>query len=61
MQRCSPRFKSVLHFTWEIFEEYDLRRRHVGWAPTWRPEPTETSVTELCYESVNSALKELIN
>ena len=46
MQRCSPRFKSKLH---------------VGWAPTWRPEPTETSVTELRYDSVNSTLKELIN
>ena len=30
-----------------------------GWAPTWKP--TETSVTEFCYESVNLLLEELIN
>ena len=28
---------------------------------TWRPEPTDTPVTELRCESVNSTLKELIN
>ena len=32
-----------------------------SWAPTWRPEPAETSVTEFCYKSVNLSLKELKN
>ena len=30
-----------------------------GWAPTWKP--TETSVTEFCYKSVNLFFNELIN
>jgi len=32
-----------------------------GWAPTWRPETTETSVTEFCYKSVNLSQEELKN
>ena len=30
-----------------------------GWVPTWRPEPTETSVPEFCYKSVNLSLEDL--
>jgi len=36
-------------------------RHRVQGHQTWRPEPTETPVTELRRESVNSTLKELIN
>ena len=32
-----------------------------GWSPTWRPETTETSVTESCHKSVNLNLDELKN
>ena len=37
-----------------------------GWAPTWPQtnsgrKPTETSVTEFCYKSVNLSLEELKN
>ena len=29
------------------------------WAPTWRPKPTETSVTKVCYKGVNLSLEGL--
>ena len=32
-----------------------------GWAPTWRLETTETSLTDFCYKSVNLSLEELKN
>ena len=30
-----------------------------GWAPTWRPVPTGTSLTEFCYKSVNLSFEKL--
>ena len=58
IQRLSPRFRSQQFSLWKICGE------------TWRPlhghqhggwKPTETSVTEFCYKSVNLSLEELKN
>ena len=68
----SPRFGSEEYFVYEIFEETfypDLKRfvwrRHAGAHPDelqhGRRKPTETSVTEFCYKSVNLFFEELIN
>ena len=68
----SPRFGSEEYFVYEIFEETfypDLKRfvwrRHAGAHPDelqhGRRKPTETSVTEFCYKSVNLFFEELTN
>ena len=69
MQRPSPRFRSEEYFAYEIFEEVfypNLKRfvwrRHAGAQldehQHERRKPTETSVTEFCYKSVNFILRE---
>ena len=70
--KTSPRFRSEQYFVYEISEEMFYRhllrfvwRRHAGAHPDELQhggrEPTETSVTEFCYKSVNLLLEELIN
>ena len=72
MQRPSPRFRSEEYFVYEIFEETfypNLQRfvwrRHAGAHPDEHQQggrkPTERSVTEFCYKSVNSFFEKLIN
>ena len=71
MQRPSPRFRSEQYFVYEIFEETfypNLQRfvwrRHAGAHPDEHQQggrkPTERSVTEFCYKSVNLFFEELI-
>ena len=71
MQRPSPRFRSEEYFVYEIFEETfypNLQRfvwrRHAGAHPDEHQQggrkPTERSVTEFCYKSVNLFFEELI-
>ena len=71
MQRLSPQFTAL------IFLKRHMQRNFLPnfigictetpcwcpsrWAPSWRPEPTETSVTAFCYKSVNLSLEELEN
>ena len=70
MQRPSPRFRSQQFFLWKICGETfspNLQRfvwrRHVGAHLDGHQhggrKPTETSVTEFCYKSVNLSLEEL--
>ena len=72
MQRPSPRFRSEEYFVYEIFEETfypNLQRfvwrRHAGAHPDEHQhggrKPTETSVTEFCYKSVNLFFEKLTN
>ena len=72
MQRPSPRFRSEEYFVYEIFEETvypNLQRfvwrHHAGAHPDEHQhcgqKPTQTSVTEFCYKSVNLFIEELIN
>ena len=70
MQRPSPRFRSEGYFVYEIFEETFYQNlygdaRHAGAHPDELQhggrKPTETSVTEFCYKSVNLFFEELIN
>ena len=70
MQRPSPRFRSEGYFVYEIFKETFYQNlygdtRHAGAHPDelqhGGQKPTETSVTEFCYKSVNLLLEELIN
>ena len=72
MQRPSPRFRSQQFFLWKIcgetFSPHLLRfvwRRHVGAHLDGHQhggrKPTEASVTEFCYKSVNLSLEELKN
>ena len=72
MQRFSPRFRSEEYFVYEISEEMfypNLERfawrRHAGAhldeLQHGRRKPTETSVTEFCYKSVNLFFEKLIN
>ena len=72
MQRPSRRFRSEEYFVYEIFEEtfYPnlwkfVWRRHDGAHPDELQhggrKPTETSVTEFCYKSVNLFFEELIH
>ena len=72
MQRPPPRFRSEEYFKYEISEEmfypYLSRlvwRRHAGAHPDEHQhggrKPTETSVTEFCYKSVNLLFEKLIN
>ena len=72
MQRPSPNFRSEEYFVYEIFEEtfYPnfkrvVWRHHAGAHPDELQyggrKPTETSVTEFCYKSVNLSFEELIN
>ena len=71
-----PRFRSEEYFAFEISEEIrekcftQIYRNLYGEAmlvPTWMgtnmadEKPTEASLTELCYKSVNLSLEELIN
>ena len=72
MQRTSPRFRSEEYFVYDIFEE--MFYPHL-WRFVWRRhagaqldelqhggrKPTETSVTEFCYKSVNVFFEKLIN
>ena len=67
MQKPSPRFRSEEYFVYEISEEMfypNLQslvwRRHTMLQHGGR-RPTETSVTEFCYKSLNLLLEELIN
>ena len=72
MQRPSPTFRSEEYFVYEISEERfypNLQRfawrRHAGdhlnrFQHDGR-KPTETSVTEFCYKSVNLLYEKLIN
>ena len=72
MQRPSPNFRSEEYFVHEIFEEtfYPnlsrfVWRRHAGAHLDEHQhggrKPTETSVTEFCYKSVNLFFEKLIN
>ena len=72
MQRPSPRFRSEEYFVYEISEEIFyptiqrfVWRRHAGAHPDGHQhggwQPTETSVTDFCYKSVNLFFEELIN
>ena len=72
MQRPSPRFRSEEYSVYEISEEMfypDLYRfiwrRYAGAHSVGHQhggrKPTETSVTEFCYKSVNLFFEELIN
>ena len=69
MQRRSPRCRSEVDFVYEIFEKKVLPkfvwRRHAGAhldeLQHGGREPTETSITEFCYKSVNLFFEELIN
>ena len=72
MQRPSPRFRSEEYFVYEISEEMfypNLQRfvwrrhagAHLGELQHGGRKPTETSVTEFCYKSVNLFLEKLIN
>ena len=71
MQRPSPRFRTEEYFVYEIFEETfypNLQRfgwrRHAGAHPDEHQQggrkPTERSVTEFCYKSVNLFFEELM-
>ena len=71
-QRPSPRFMSEEFFIYEISEEMFypklqrfVWRRHAGAhldeLQHGGRKPTETSVTEFCYKSVNSFFEKLIN
>ena len=71
MQRPSPNFRSEEYFVNEISEEMFypylkfVWRRHAGAHPDGHQhggrKPTETSVTEFCYYTVNLFFEELIN
>ena len=72
MQRPSPRFRSEEYFVYEISEEMFylnlwrfVWRRHAAAHPDWHQhggrKPTETSVTEFSYKSVNLFFEVLIN
>ena len=73
MQRPPPRFGSEEYFVYKIYPKKcftQIYRNLYGDAmlvPTWigtssgGRKPTETSVTEFCYKSVNFSLEELIN
>ena len=72
MLRLSPRFRSQQFFLCKICGEAFppnlerfVWRRHVGAHPDEHQhggrKPTETSVTEFCYKSVNLSLEELKN
>ena len=72
MQRPSPRFWSEEYFVYEVYEEMfypNLKRfvwrRNAGAHPDGHQhggqKPTETSVTEFSYKSVNLFFEELIN
>ena len=72
MQRLSPSFRSQQFFLCKIYGETfypNLKRfvwsRHAGAHPDGHQhggrKPTETSVTEFCYKSVNLSLEELQN
>ena len=72
MQRPSPRFRSEEYFVYEISEEMfypNLQRfvwrshagAHLDGLQHCGRKPTETSVTEFCYKSVNFFFEELIN
>ena len=68
MQRPSPRFRSEEYFVYEISEQKfypNLWRRHAGAhldeLQHGGRKPTETSVTEFCYKSVNLFFEKLIN
>ena len=72
MQRPSRRFRSEEYFVYEISEEMFFPnlsrfvwRRHAGAHPDGHQhggrKPTETSVTEFCYYTVNLFFEELIN
>ena len=72
IQRPSPRFRSEEYFVYEISEEMfypNLQRfvwrRHAGAhldeLQHGGRKPTETSVTEFCYKSVNLFFEKLIN
>ena len=71
MQRPSPRFRSEEYFVYEISEEMFypnlgfVWRRHAGAhldeLQHGGRKPTETSVTEFCYKSVNLFFEKLIN
>ena len=72
MQILSPRFKSEQYFVYEISGEMFHRnllrfvwRRHAGAHQDGHQhggqKPTETSVTEFCYKSLNISLEELTN
>ena len=72
MQRPSPRFRSEEYFVYEISEEMFypnswgfVWRRHAGPYPDGYQQggrkPTETTVTEFCYKSVNLFFEKLIN
>ena len=65
MQRPLPRFRSGEYFVHEISEETFVWRRHADAYPDGHQhggrKPTETSVTEFCYKSVNLFFEKLIN
>ena len=72
MQRPSPRFRSEQYFIYEISGgmfypnlQKSVWRRHDGAHSDGHQhgvrKPTETSVTEFCYKSVNLSLEKLIN
>ena len=66
MQRPSPRFRSEEYFIYEISEEMfypnfgDLYGDTML-VPIGGRKPTETSVTEFWYKSVNLSFEEIIN
>ena len=71
MQSLSPRFRSKKFFLWflrrNVFPKFiEICMETPCWctfrsAITYDRKPTETSVTEFCYNSVNLSLKELNN
>ena len=72
MKRPSPRFRSEEYFVYKISEEmfypnfkrFPWRRHagaHLDELQHGGPKPTETSVTEFCYKSVNLFFDKLIN
>ena len=64
MQRPSPRFRSEEYFVYEISEEmfYPCHAgAHLDELQHGGRKPTETSVTEFCYKSVNLFFEKLIN
>ena len=72
MQRSMPRSRSEEYFVYKISEKMfypNLQRfvwrRHTGAHPDEHQhggrKPTETSVTEFCYKSVNLFFEEVIN
>ena len=72
MQRPPPNFRSEEYFVYEISQKMFypnlyrfVWRRHAGAHPDEHQhggrKPTETSVTEFCYKSVNLFFEELIN